>query len=486
MTRKHPTVPALALQKLIVPLATVLAGLCIAAAARAAAFTALDCPRYPAFQQVMASYATSELAQDFNRPYYANWIFNDRRIYANSLVEHIFLKWSSFSIEDGWDYFYQASNGAPPGTWQTFTGNVSTSPFYHTALGYNGQITPLFTRFTTDDSVAWPGFTLEKVGVSCLPNSFIGAGALRQGERVMGVLTGTNDSVTFSLPAASSTGGSRTTNFILWSDTPGVDVDLYVRCNAYPTTDTYTARGYSSDAQEFVRASAGQCAPGGTWYITVHGYSGGPGQFNLMTSYNFASREITVNAKVWGNPNQVPILAQQVADAQRRVFGYTEGGYWIAAWNVCSQTATQCNGGSYHLNRYFNCARSSSDYETHTITLCNDASGSTIAHELGHAVFGLADEYQDVGSPPVSYAQCGHTMMGIYAWWQNNFCWAYDHNRDWDWHASGPSWLPFGNWSTVAGLSQLVPTEVSPITTPDNVAYTNHDFNSWVWVFQYI
>lgn len=464
--------------------------------ASAGPFTTVDCPRYPAWQEIPVGYSTGEMHQDYNRPGHANNLVHDRTIHANARVSHMYFKFApGGNLEFNYDFFHAAPQfTVDPADWQSYTGTLSTS-WHHVSLPFRAQAQALWTRLTTDGSVAAAGFALDKVGVSCEPNLATGHGLLNPGVRSMGVLLGADDSVTFYFPAASGSGGARSTNFILWSDTPGADVDLYVRCNAVATKEIYTWRGYSSDAQEFIHAAAADCAPGGVWYVTVHNFLSTPSQFNLVASYNLEALAMDVGVRVsdyhpgFTELEAIAYTSQAVVQGTRRLYGSTEGGLFLRRIDTCSEStySTYCSQAGVQVERRYDCERS---YAwgwpiLKQIVLCNDATGVTASHEFGHAVLGLGDEYRDVGNPPASLATCGHSLMGNYPWWLNNLCYSGNHNKDWQSGSGGPSSLP-NAWSVVTGGDgwwPRAPPEMVPFKTPDNVSFVSHDFNGAVPVF---
>lgn len=474
--------------RLSVSTSMTVAALAVSAPAFAAPFTALTCPAYPSYQQIPATYSTWELTQQWSGSAYGNNISHQRRIFANKNVTRVYLKWSSFFIEDGYDYLYTARDLAPWWEWGQFTGSVNTAPFYMTSLTQNAQTQPLWTRFTTDGSIGTSGFALEKIGVSCASNPYNWTGSLGAGTRAMGVLLGSNDSVTVNIPAPnnSAPGGARGTNFILWSDTPGVDVDLYVRCNAVPTTDTYTYRGFSSDAQEFIRAPSSSCPSGGTWYVTVHSYSGAS-HFNLMASYSLDSWAVSAGVKVLSTDDAVvSATAEMVRGAYRQTFGFTEGGFLFSHFDVCaSDNSAACDAATYKVTRRFDCDRSSANCLYNTVTLCTDASATTLAHEFGHMPLCLKDEYQEINEEV--FSQCGHSMMGTTPWWLRNVCYSTNHNLDPEWPAVPSVWQ--NAWYYITGSNGAqppkVPPELYPSSTPDNTGYENHDFNGAIPIYQH-
>jgi hypothetical protein len=59
----------------------------------------------------------------------------------------------------------------------------------------------------------------------------------------------------------------------------------------------------------------------------------------------------------------------------------------------------------------------------------NTGDFNTLAHELGHSKYCLADEYQDIDASPGFKVQCFHSLMGFQSGVIDNHNFCVDHNH---------------------------------------------------------
>jgi hypothetical protein len=360
------------------------------------------------------------------------------------------------------------SGTLPANSWITIPNTVNNDDF--------NQIAGILT-VQTDSSVPSIGYNITKARVSCAPASspVVSYPYLATRNLNTGVLLGTNDSIFFRFGADVGI----THNLVL-TGTNTTDFDLYARCNAEPTKTAYTFRSYSGDSNEFLSLPYESC-PNGTWFVVVNSYSGAGG-FSLLRSSSFQSQNLIMRAYVQSNTNTaVDSAATLLALAARRFYTTTMGAMRSLDIRVCGGNNYNC-GGPFTITRRFDCSRSfgyirPSNGALEEFALCNDANADVAVHEMGHAYLGLKDEYQDVGNPPNSLAQCGHTRMA--ASWIPSLCDANNHSKDFQPGTTASPVTPSGWWTH---SNQFMPSSMIPLDTPSIVDLSNHDFNDAIVV----
>ena len=393
--------------------------------------------------------------------------------HANQAVDKVDLHFTGFQLETNYDklwvteHFYNTWND------KVFTGNlgamtVSVQPGQWDRYGIE-----LVTY--TDYSVNSGGFALDTATVqTCKYPLWNDTSELGVGRRNGGLLLGATDTVYYTATAAAA---GKKLNVAMWSDVPGVDFDLYARCNAFPTPDTWDYRGYSGDAQEFLSMDNSKCGPGGVWYIAVNAYAG-KGSYNLVSGVSFAAQELTINVTTEQNEPAAVIdgIADSMLRGMRELYGMTEGGYLVSHINVCNKPVNGSCPGAQHYVFKRSCDRSSTAGLGGAVTMCQPqwADPLVVAHEGGHSFLLLPDEYKDVNG--ASQAQCGHTMMSMIAWWENNLCNGNGHKHDPVWGAPAMSASIGDNWTAITANGK-VPNETYLPWAPDNYSYLNFDFN---------
>jgi hypothetical protein len=172
----------------------------------------------------------------------------------------------------------------------------------------------------------------------------------------------------------------------------------------------------------------------------------------------------------------------------RAFYGAGEGMFvldQIDFWN--NADCTNCNGGLCDICLQCGGGQDNCNWNTLQTTLTNTGSTGTIgaekhmhvAHELGHCVLGLGDEYDTQNG----YVQCGHTIMGNQsAIGLVNFCYEdtgvspalNDHNTDKNpLNASNSSYSP--GWTVLNTKLGAKPYE-----TPDAFDFGNFDFGDLI------
>jgi hypothetical protein len=394
---------------------------------------------------------------------------------ANSLVDLVDLHFTGFQLETNYDKLYITENFGSGPVDKVFTGNmgaftVPVKPEYWD--GYGVDLTTY-----TDYSVNSGGFALDQATVqTCRNTSWTSASLLTPARRSGGLLLGAGDVVSFiaQVPPV-----GKKLNVAVWSDVPGVDFDVYARCNNYATPDVWHYRGYSGDAQEFLSMDTSMCPAGNTWFITVNSY-GGKGSFNIASGVSHAAQELTIN--VTTEQNEPPAVIDAIADSMlkgmRELYGMTEGGFVVNRINVCNKPVNGSCPGTQHFVWKRSCNRSYASGGQVSMCVPNWYDPMIVAHEAGHSLLLLPDEYQDVNGS--SQAQCGHTMMSMIAWWENNLCNGNSHKLDPVWGAPAMDPSIQNSWSVITANGK-VPTETSKPWAPDNYSYQNFDFNGYIY-----
>lgn len=337
-------------------------------------------------------------------------------------------------------------------------------------------------NFHTDYSVTKDGARINAARVCCqstVPSGGSGSSYVRPYLRYQGALLGTNDVVYLYADNGQgefpSCGNHKT--LAVWSDTPGTDFDVYVRCNVRPTETQWDYIGYSVGSQEFVHIPGGECTCPGSWNIAVHSYSGS-GQFNLVWAEHYPSqhRNITAGTDFSASSSQMDVFENTLRGAARRFFGATEGTQMIARIDLCNNASCNNCGGSkcnlcfHNQNGTANSPICGSSWVDVYQTYHGYPAG--IAHEWGHKYFCAEDEYEE-GS---GLHYCGHSIMNSSPY-LNDFCYEYsashsDHGKDRDPGISQTSLDAAWTQAYNAGVTPWIPAE-----TPDSYNYENFDFN---------
>jgi hypothetical protein len=271
--------------------------------------------------------------------------------------------------------------------------------------------------------------------------------------RTFGLLTATSDTVYMTVPLP-PTNDMKTTLALFTESLPtGTDFDIYVRCNAVPTATLFDARAYGSTTQELLTIAPGTCA-GGTMYVAVNSYNG-KGVFSLVASHSFVQTEpINVVTTFPATNAQIDQFAQTVSDGMKIFYGMTEGGWLAPVVRVCNQSrASACPNPLFYFRN--DCTVSTANvtpgFGRGSANICTPAwdKPRTVAHEAGHAILKVYDEYYRVGSPPVAHSWCGHSSMAAYQEGMYNLCRNLDHKLDKYTPAVIPADAGPSNWQSV-------------------------------------
>jgi hypothetical protein len=430
-------------------------------------------------------------------------IDTERLFVANRNVSLANFEFTKFHTEKNFDFIRLQRTGS--NVVLLASGQKTAGFSMGTSAPANFSQTPLRIRFTSDYSVRRPGFRIGVARVCCSTGT-TSIADVPWLTNVTGLLLGTNDVVYLRVPAKSN--GVHVNVAVSGS---GADVDVYARCNALPTPSAFHARGFSANAQEFLRLSDGDCYQG-TWYLAVHSFSG-IGQFSLVVSPSMTAHRRILRVGIEASPGtSLASIDQMLRQAVRQVYGMTEGQILlddVRIWRgrFGDATAPELGCGPHLVPEWNRCGGELCDVcfrqdnaDRATATMCGGRSQipknmwpgdpELIAHELGHSLLCLPDEYAkgyalpDGGSVP-DRSQCGHTMMARH-WGRNeNICIGGSgshENHRWDPDPNAPVYLNASGWEYlhVNSLYQMPSLYTRPMKTPHNYDYLNHDFNGQI------
>ena len=297
---------------------------------------------------------------------------------------------------------------------------------------------------------------------------------------------GLNDTIFLYSP--SFTYGGAEQSVVLFGPTAtGVDFDLYVRCNAIPTPTAYDFTSQSPNRNEMVHLPSGSCN-GGTWHFAIHSFAAGTGQFSLILSEHKHSQHFTVTAGIGFTPTstQLAVIKAALRNTARTFWGMTEGTQIvdeIKLWN--NGSCNNCGGAPCKVCYLDNPLIGASCSNNGIVTMTNGGftGGATdwrlMAHEWGHCLIGLSDEYI-IDRNGLTQLACGHSMMASHLTDNNNLCYGdypvdSDHMQD----GAGVAGPQVSGWESLH-QSNRVPWLLGE--TPDNFDYINFDFNGQVGV----
>lgn len=421
---------------------------------------------------------------------YANYINDLRKFWANGRVKKVQFRAVSFNTVLAEDVlsFSQSTSGAT----LYLSGNLTGLPkFFRPSTSFLLNARPILINFRSDDAVGLAGFRFEQVQVCC-DNSVTPAfpqEPIAWGERNSGVLMATGDVVYFSIPGAVS---GEKINLILWGTTGSLesyqDIDLKVRCGAWPTENQFDFIAASAGPEEFltIPSNAPTCPTG--WRVAVYQYSGAAGPFHLVASRIKTQRILSVRAGFEYSPTitEKNNLADTLVQASKYYYSYTEGQHFVQDIKVYGSAGSNCASGCGGLACDI-CIKapswpgpSVSGICTGTIKIWNGHKGAPglIAHEWGHRYFCVHDEY----SPSTGASGCAYSQMSLgdtVALGNYNFCYdegpasdQHNHAEDGDYATGHPAaWdVPFA--------SALI--TVRPTRSPDNFLFVRHDFNAHI------
>jgi len=431
--------------------------------------------------EVDFSYSSSaELPRAFPIPTSPNYINNLsywNNVYANKFVSRIEFRFASFTTESWVDLLHIRELGV--GAWWSMSGNVASGTWLGFASSTSLQHRPAELHFVTDFSGGMTGFNIDKARVCCkLPaGPATPFNNLSPGQRHGGLLLGTNDHVDLTVPSTPS-GTNR--NLMMWHSS-GRNFNVYVRCNAMPTPTTFDFAGLSTDVKEFLSLAPSFCPFPGTWNIVVHSNSGS-GQFHITTAAmkHEHVRSLRVGTTYLyssfpAGASQRDFIKSALLRASALLFGATEGQMLVNqydVWNLgCSPIpGSSCGGQICDVCITDESGQSTASFNQPPVLIKTHPNYDyeVIAHELGHYLLGLPDEYLNTMPPTTDPQQCAHSLMSQHFGSNNNFCIPSDHNRD------APKSFLSTNTQSVWTLLNGVFTNTYNFT-PDNYDYATFE-----------
>ena len=295
--------------------------------------------------------------------------------------------------------------------------------------------------------------------------------------RYTGVLLGTNDVV--YMRARAPTAG-RELHIATWNSEPNLDADVCVQCGTTPTPTTFLKRGFTN-YEELITVTSSECASPNDLWIAMHSYIGS-GRFDIVVSQAKPTYSVDVIVES-EDPVEIAMVSDTLEALSKRMYAISEGQLlmvdyklhtaspgsvpesWMCAWQCpgyCDLCFVREGGNSF-------APIPGSPPAVINFPAWDDP--SKVAHEMGHTLFDLRDEY--VGG---TIDTCGHSVMGN-SWHPTaNLCVAHNQGDDHD-PLGWPTGEPPG-WSAAAWLLPLAYSFV----TPDPYNYDDHDFNNQITV----
>jgi len=180
---------------------------------------------------------------NYNPSEYHNNQLTKRIIVGNAYTDVNAVWISALDLELNADFLrFSAASPASP---IAFTG--STAPLLVTLPGATTQVSanPRIMVLDTDGSVGGAGFTIDLLRL-CRTTLTAWATSIVPGEHYSGLMQGVGDVIYLSIPGPAS---GKFLNLALWAPEGnndyggfrGTDINMHVRCNAFPTATAYLA-----------------------------------------------------------------------------------------------------------------------------------------------------------------------------------------------------------------------------------------------------
>ncbi len=389
----------------------------------------------------------ARLPVDFNDPtHYANNLRYTARVHTSSSVRTLKLAYDDRDV-DAFDAF-TAFNRTNSEVTDQNGGVLGVSTF--SLLGA-GQVGGVELRFSTGPFFTRVGWGVMGAGVVCGATATSGAAPLEEdGVDSFGVLSGSDDVIFFQLVA----GAEPLSVWMQGVEVAGFDADLYARWDALPERGAYDyASKKTGHSDEWINVEAAR--PGHTLFIAVHSRSGAGG-FNLRharvkpeqrwsKAFGNGARPLRVATSFTATAAQISRISDMLAAGQRFLMGMTEGKVQLREIELYNRAGDcTCDGQGCDV-----CVRGISDRAfcqgRSMVTLFTDEwdsadpafrfnGGRVLAHELGHCLLNLPDEYRDHGdkSEPACFhgdSRCAASAMAD-PMTAANLCSPFDHGRD--------------------------------------------------------
>ena len=282
----------------------------------------------------------------------------------------------------------RVNNGVSTGSpaLRVLTGGTSITASFPTGAQVDGW----GWSFDSDSSRQARGFTISTITPSCGVAASSGMSSLSEnGEQSYALLTGSGDTVFFSY---------QTTNdqTAIWLEgaSPDLDVDLYVATGTLPDKDSRSSATPGS-SNEFLDGSYG----GQVAFVAVHSRAGsGVVQLHAASRRSSQRYSLLICTSFSPTPNDKMLIEKMVAAGRGSFWGMSEG---KAAVEAVRFSYSGCVGCNVCIHGFSGRAYAGSG----AVTVFSDEwrsnpiqGGKTLAHEWGHDLLGLRDEYVDHGS----------------------------------------------------------------------------------------
>jgi len=278
---------------------------------------------------------------------------------------------------------------------------VSGSTVVLASFPAGGQAEGWSWRFRSDSTNHGRGFRIDQLKPECGPPISSGVSILTEGgERSYALLTGTGDTVFFAYQATSDQ-----TAIWLEDASRGLDADLYVERGSLPDKNSPRS-AVAGTSEEFIDGNYAREMV----FVAVHSRSGrGVVQIHVASRTDDARYNLLVCTSFTPTTNDKSLIRQMVTTAQRRFWGMTEGKVAVESVTLSYTGCVGCDvcihgftgrafsgGGGVVL--FSNELRTDPPGTPLPESLGPIVGGATLAHEWGHRLLGLGDEYVDHGA----------------------------------------------------------------------------------------
>lgn len=322
---------------------------------------------------------------------YGGSIFSHNKLRASPLVTGISAAIVVKSI-DATDQLVSISEQAHAWEW------IANNSTVNVPFPGGGQAEGWAWRFLSDSTNHGRGFSIEKLKPECGATVSSGVSSLTEnGERSYALLTGSGDTVFFAYQATNAQ-----TAIWLEDASSGLDADLYVSTGGLPDKDSVSS-ATAGTSNEFIDGNYG----GSMIFVAVHSRAGrGVVQIHVASRLAVSRHNQLVCTSFNPTPNDKTLIRKMVTTAQRRFWAMTEG---KAAVESVTLSYTGCLGCDVCIHGFPGRAYAGAGAVTlFSNELRNDIpesngptqGGAVLAHEWGHSLLGLGDEYEDHGSSP--------------------------------------------------------------------------------------
>ncbi len=398
---------------------------------------------------IVAALGTSQLPANNNtaagfggRRAYANNISYTQNIVTNSLVKSVTLRFPVVGL-DTKDLlkFKNLSTGALDTV--TSTIGMVTRTYMHPG-GAPGVVE---STFVTDSNLGQSiGWAVDDVTVSCGGTAATTPVTLIEDQDTLALLTTGDDAVFFRIPNPAAA-------VSIWITSPSggaFDADLYAGIGSIPSRLAKLNSKTAGKSDEFVHVPA---APAGQdVFIVVHSASG-VGQATVRYArvkpqWVFdQSNPIRVGVRFAATAAEMDKIELMVRNGMRFFFGMTEGKVQVRnidLYNNVGWDLFACGGAFCHVAVDGDTGRAYCDPSGTAVVFKEEwkslsstgnfewLGGQVVAHEWGHCLLGLGDEYKDHGGPKDACLHGDDLCNSAMSDQSKNFnlCNSLDHARD--------------------------------------------------------